>query len=138
MSKALYGSHKEDERRKANAKRIAEISDFFLSIGDAEMDELEQINHIQARMLERGTGKLRKCVVCGDVHVSNRGDEIKFGTLMNKNGFKCFFCRSGEKRPMDNKTKRKREIMQKVWDLYIKRKNIGVKTYYLSDNTKKI
>jgi len=125
---SINGSHKRDLENEYNAKAIFSLTDKKLSIGDEEMDMLESTSHNLARMLERGTGRLRKCKKCGDVHVNQQANERRFGTWINKNGFLCYFCRSGEKRPMTKVAKKKREVMQKVWDLYIKRINIGVTT----------
>lgn len=127
---SLSGSHRKDFYNEWNAKKLAILSDLKLSLGDDCMDELYELDPRQARMLERGTGKLRKCIICGDVYVNDTSNEIKFGTWLNRNGFKCFFCRNGTKKELkgtNEKFERKREIMQKVWDLYINRLNSGVK-----------
>lgn len=123
----ISGSHRQDFQNQWNARTISLISDLRLSLGDDAMDELEEIDHRQARMLERGTGKLRKCQKCGEVFVNPRAKEMKFGKWLNRHGFTCYFCRSGEPVSRTQKWKRKCEIMRKVWDLYVSRINIGVK-----------
>lgn len=127
--KTLAGSHRQDFYNEWNARFIFSLTDLKLALGDDVMDELEEINHIQAIMLQRGTGKLRKCKTCGDVYVNNISNEIRFGSWLNKNGYVCYFCRTGTKdnKKRTKKVKRKREIMQKVWELYLKRLNQGVK-----------
>ena len=122
------GTHRRDFYNKSNAEMIGRICDLKISIED--MEELEKIDHRQARMLERGTGKLRKCKNCGEVFVNDGKNERMFGTWINRNGFTCFFCRKGFRvnYKKDSVAKKKREIMQRVWELYIQRVNLGVKT----------
>lgn len=122
----IGGSYKRDEALKSRGNFIFGISDLKLIIDDDEMEELEKIDYRQARMLERGTGKLRKCKECGDVYVNSRQDEIKWGVWLNQNGFKCYFCRKNIDKPNDKKTKRKRVIMKKVYDLWLEKINEGV------------
>ena len=125
--KTWAGSHRQDFHNEWNARLIFSLTDLKLALGDDVMDELEEIDHIQAIMLQRGTGKLRKCKTCGDVYVNNISNEIRFGSWLNKNGYVCYFCRTKTEKPMDEKSVKKREIMQKVWELYLKRLNQGVK-----------
>lgn len=127
-SHTIHGSHSADFRAEQASKMLFSISDLKLALGDNVMDELEEIDHNQARMLERGTGKLRKCSVCGDVYVNNFKSEMKFKYLFNKGGYKCFFCFSGtrDRRRETKKFKRKREILRKVYELYLERLNTGV------------
>lgn len=126
-----FSSHRSEFYEHENSKTIALISDLKLSLGDDVMEELAELDLRQARMLERGTGKLRKCKICGDVYVNDRSNEIKFGSWLNRNGFECPFCRRGKREELrkvhNQKFERKREILQKCWDLYMNRLNEGVK-----------
>jgi hypothetical protein len=124
----VSGSFRRDFYEHQNSLTVAKRCDLKISVAD--MDDLMEIDPRQARMLERGTGRLRKCKVCGEVYVNDGKDERMFGVWLNRNGFVCFLCRKGIKLDYkkDTKFKRKRDIMQKVWDLYIQRLNQGVKT----------
>lgn len=123
----ISGSYKRDFYDKGRKESIMNRYDFRLILDDDEMEELEKTDHRQAVMLQRGTGKLRMCSICGDVYVNSEKNERMWGVWLNRNGFKCFFCRNGKIRPDDDKTKIKRKIMKKVWDLWLKRINVGVK-----------
>lgn len=126
-SRSAYGSFKEEERQKWNARKVMEISDLKLALGDDEMDELEAIDHRQARMLERGTGKLKKCMVCSHVHVvAQRTLAKSYGRIKRDGGWTCYFCSTGTFKSSPTALKRK-IIMDKVWKLYMERIHIGVK-----------
>lgn len=128
-SRSILGSFKEEERRKWNSKMISDMSDFKIAIGDDEMDELEEIDHRQARMLERGTGKLKKCIVCSHVHVVPMKTLKKWGWKYQRDGgYTCYFCATGTFKSSP-KALRRKMIMDKVWNLYIERTHIGVKRY---------
>lgn len=129
-SRSVAGSFKREFYIKSKNKEIFENCDLYLAIGDEAMNELKEISHREARMLERGTGKLRKCCVCGDIRVNEQARERQFGTWLNKYGFKCFFCRFEKKKPRTKKFKRKQEIMKNVWELYLEKKFIGVKRIF--------
>lgn len=126
----IHGSHRADFQAEQNSKFLLAVSDLKLALGDDVMDELAELDLRQARMLERGTGKLRKCSICGDVYVNNNKSEIKFKHIFNKGGFKCIFCFNGEREKLkavhNPKFERKREILQKVFELYLSRLNQGV------------
>lgn len=125
------GSFKRDFYKKATREELINRCDFHLILDDDEMEELEKIDHRQAVMLQRGTGKLRMCSVCGDVYVNTRVNELKWGVWFNRHGFKCFFCRNSIKKPNNKKNIARNRIMKKVWDLWIKRLHVGVKVTYL-------
>lgn len=128
-SHTIHGSHSADFRAEQASKMLFSISDLKLALGDNVMDELEEIDHRQARMLERGTGKLRKCSICGDIYVNSFKSEMRYRQIFNRGGYKCYFCFSGTKdnRRLTKRGKRKREILQKVYELYLERLNFGVK-----------
>lgn len=126
-SRSVYGSFKEEERRKWNAQKLMEISDLKIAIGDDEMDELEAIDHRQARMLERGTGKLKKCIQCSHVHVVAMKEIKKWGWKYKRDGgYTCYFCATGTFKSSP-KALRRKMIMDRVWNLYMERLHIGVK-----------
>lgn len=129
-SRSYLGSFKEEERRKWNSRFVLSVADLKLSLGDDAVDELEKISHIEARMLERGTGKLRKCRECNDVYVNPNKTEAKYVGLINRRGYICRYCNTGKREVMRNvhneRFEKRREIMQKVWDLYQSRLHEGV------------
>ncbi|MDY0218827.1 MAG: hypothetical protein RBR14_05720 [Candidatus Cloacimonas acidaminovorans] len=133
-SRSSAGSFKREFYVESRNREMIDRADMGLIIGDDIMNELEKVAHNQARMLERGTGKLRKCCVCGDVYVNPKKTEIKFGGWLNKNGFRCVYCRCKDiKKPRTKVFRRRREIMKEVWELFLKRKFAGVKITYLNE-----
>lgn len=125
-NRSYAGSFIEEDRRRARAEALKRICDKRLAIGDDEMDELEKIDHRAARMLERGTGKLKRCIKCKTVDVVPMKTHLKWGGLDRKRGgYVCYYCHIGDNKSTP-KSLRKKIVMEKVWKLYMSRVNEGV------------
>lgn len=122
----VSGSHIGDFHRQFNTNIVRGICDLGLDYDDDLIQQLEKYNHRYAKMLTRGTGKLRKCKECGEVYVNASLNEGKFGTWYNKHGFVCMTCRANDKEGLKKRPKEYSELMKKIWDLYISRINRGV------------
>jgi hypothetical protein len=97
-------------------------------------DELKDTLSRNYRMLERGTGKLRKCTTCGRIAIVSK--KLRIGQRL-KRDYYCVFCNidkwGGDRlRPGFDYKKEKKEsdklqpAYQKMWEEYLKQINRGV------------
>lgn len=136
-NRSSAGSFVEEDRRRARAEALKRICDKRLAIGDDEIDELEKIDHNAARMLERGTGKLKRCMKCKMVEVVPIKKHLKWGGLDRKRGgYVCYYCHIGSNKSTP-KSLRKRVVMEKVWRLYMSRVNEGVTIHKINADKKR-
>jgi len=88
-SRGEFGSYREDRRRKNLAEKRGEYALNRVSVlyGSETLEEYRKYRPHYARMLERGTAIVRRCVDCNKAFVIMRA----------KNGGKCWPCFSKTK-----------------------------------------
>ena len=111
--KRIHGwSHNAQSRIENRSKKIMERCDLGIDASSDEFIRLKEISPMNARKLERGTGRLRKCYECGIVFVMT--SKYKASRVM------CSKCRGFVPKYFhkDNRQKEIYDLLEKIYNDY--------------------
>lgn len=116
MKRVHSYSHKARMRDEDRQKWVEDKAESLVTVifESETLEEYRKHRPHYARMLERGTALVRKCIVCG----------ISYIIARYKNNGKCWACFSGDKPTFPRKIQK---IIDKLWEEYYAYINQDVK-----------
>ena len=108
--------------------RLMKQGEYADRIPDIDEDIKKELGK-HYRMLETGTGRIRKCLKCGRIVISSK--KYKREKPYFRNHYYCVFCRKlkhlHQEKEFREKSDRLQPAYQKIWDDFQKQLNRGIK-----------